>query len=345
MHIRCKSCHQTMTLRGAREPDTCACGMVYRFKNPFSAARRQELGRRARELAQQHDVDLPAAHSIAIGILTVEQARDGQPPQEPTASAETAALLDEPGRKAKFDRGFEQAVADGCLTPQQAFERGSREALATRVAQRHGLQKRLAYDVADNRTPLRVALRGQGNAIEPPVVPVIEPSLPTNVWLKRGLAGAAIALAGFGVWAWMATHGTGEPADDDLRSAGPVWAEPAAGGAIATREKALRASTHVDYDGEGRVIRVEGPDPRSVAIAFCESGGGQRAFEVLEVVSAVPPESTARLGVLRDIEKLSFHTITILKDHESGRWIVGNGQGPVRPGVVPEAALNAVLTR
>ena len=82
-----------------------------------------------------------------------------------------------------------------------------------------------------------------------------------------------------------------------------------------------------------------------MAIAFCESGGGQRAFEVLEVVSAVPPESTARLGVLRDIEKLSFHTITILKDPESGRWIVGNGQGPVRPGVVPEAALNAVLTR
>ena len=62
-------------------------------------------------------------------------------------------------------------------------------------------------------------------------------------------------------------------------------------------------------------------------------------------MSAVPPESTARLGVLRDIEKLSFHTITILKDHESRRWIVGDGQAPVRPRVVPDAALNAVLTR
>jgi hypothetical protein len=73
--------------------------------------------------------------------------------------------------------------------------------------------------------------------------------------------------------------------------------------------------------------------------------GGERAFEVFDVVPSVPPESRSRLGIIRDLEKQSFHTITILKDRESGRWIAGNGVAPVRPGVAPQAALNAALTR
>ena len=345
MHIRCKSCHQAVWLRGEGEPDTCDCGVVYRFKNPFSDARRKKLGQRARELARQHDVDLPAAYSIAIGILTVEQVRDVQRPQQPTPSEETAPAPDEPGRTAKFGRGFEQAVADGCLTPQQAFERGNREALASRIAERHGLQRRLAYAVADNRMPLLAALREQSSGMQPAVVPVFEPRGPSNVWTKRALAGAAIALGAVGFWAWTATHGTGEPADDGLQSVGPVRSEPTVASAAASREKALRASTHVSHDELGRVIRVEGPDPRSVAIAFCESVGGERAFEVLDVVPSSPPESRSRLGLIRDVEKRSLHTITILKDRETGRWTAGNGRAPVRPGVASQAALNAALTR
>ena len=163
--------------------------------------------------------------------------------------------------------------------------------------------------------------------------------------LRRGLAGTAIAFVGFGVWVWMATHGTGEPADDDMRSVGPVWSEPAVGGAAASRTKVLRRSTRVIYDEQGRAIRVEGPDPRSVAIAFCESVGALRAFEVFDVVPSVPPDSRMRLGVIRDLEKRSFHTITIMKDHKTRRWTAGNGRAPVRPGVAPQAALNTALTR
>jgi hypothetical protein len=345
MHIRCKSCHEAVWLRGEGEPDTCACGVVYRFKKPFSDARRKKLGQRARELAKQHDVDLPAAYSIAIGILTVEQVRDVQRPQEPKPSGDAAAAPQEPGRTSKFDRGFEEAVADGCLTPQQAFERGNREALATRIAERHRLQKRLAYAVADNRMPLLVALREQSTAIQPAVVPVFAPRGPSSGWPKRIFAGVAIALAAVGIWAWTATHGTGEPAGDNMQSIGPVRSEPAVGSETVSREKALRASTRVNQDGLGRITLVEGPDPRSVAIAFCESFGGERAFEVFDVVSSVPPDSRSRLGIIRDLERRSFHTITIRKDHQSGRWAAGNGQTPVRPGVPPQAALNAVLTR
>ena len=343
MHIRCKSCHEAVWLRGEGEPDTCDCGVVYRFKKPFSDARRRKLGQRARELAKQYDVDLPAAYSIAMGILTVEQIRDVQRPQELAPTEETTAVPDGSGRRSKFDRGFEQAVADGCLSSQQAFERGSREALATRIAERHRLQKRLAYAVADNRMPLLAALREQSTAMQPAVVPIFEPRGPSSVWLKRGLSGAVLALAGVGVWSWMAIHGTGEPRDD-LHSL-PVWSEPAVGGEGASRAEVLRASTRVSQDQRGRVTRVEGPDPRSVAIAFCEFVGGERAFEVFDVVPSVPPESRSRLGIIRDLEKRSFHTITILKDRENGRWAAGNGQSPVRPGVAPQAALNAVLAR
>ena len=166
-----------------------------------------------------------------------------------------------------------------------------------------------------------------------------------GVELSVGLAVTAIALAGVGAWAWMATHGTGQPADYDLRSVAPVWSEPAVGGEVASRAKVLRASTRVTYDELGRVTRVEGPDPRSVAIAFCESVGGERAFEVFDVVPSVPPESRKRLGIIRDLEKRSFHTISIVKDHETRRWAAGNGRAPVRPGVAPQAALNAALTR
>jgi hypothetical protein len=333
-----------MWIRGTGEPDTCRCGAVH-LEKPFSEARRKELGQRARKLEEHHGVDLPAAYSIAMGILTVEQVGDVPRPQEPTPSGETAAAPDEPGRKAKFDRCFDQAVADGCLTAQQAFERGNREALVTRIAARHRLQKRLAYAVADNRMPLLAALREQSNPTQPVVVPMFESPAPTNVWLKRGLAVTAIALAGVGAWAWMAIHGTGEPARDDLRLVAPGWSEPAVGGEVASRAKVRRASTRVDYDELGRVTRVEGPDPRSVAIAFCESVGGERAFEVFDVVPSVPPESHKRLGLIRDLEKRSFHMITIMKDHKTRRWTAGNGRGPVRPGVAPQAALNAALTR
>jgi len=345
MHVRCKSCHEAVWLRGEGEPDSCDCGVVYRFKKPFSDARRRKLGQRARELAKQHDVDLPAAYSIAMGILTVERVRDVQRPQEPTPNEEATAAPEDPGRKSKFDRGFEQAVTDGCLTPQQAFERGNREALATRFAERHQLQKRLAYAVADNRMPLLAALREQSTSLQPAVVPIFEPSGPSNVWLKRLFAGATVALAGVGVWGWMMTHGTGEPSDEEMQSIGPVWSEPAVGREEASRVKALRASTRVNQDGQGRVTRVEGPDPRSVAIAFCESVGGERVFEVFDVVPSVPPEIRSRLAIIRDLEKRSFHTIKIHKDRQSGRWAAGDGQAPVRPGVAPQAALNAVLTR
>jgi hypothetical protein len=352
MHIRCKSCHEAVWLRCEGEPDSCACGVVYRFKRPFSDARRKKLGQRARELAKQYDVDLPAAYSISMGILTIEQVRDVQrppdPPPAPEPTAETTeeptSVTDAPGRTYKFDRGFDDAVADGCLSPQQAFERGSREALATRIAERHRLQKRLAYAVADNRMPLLAALREQSSATQPAVVPVFEPPGPSGAWAKRLLVGATLALAGIGVWAWMMTRGTGEPGYDDIPTVGPARSEPAPGGEEASRAKALRASTRVSQDGQGRVTRVEGPDPRSVAIAFCEAFGGERAFEVFDVVPSVPPDSRSRLGVIRDLERRSFHTIAIRKDGESGRWLAGNGQAPVRPGVAPEAALNAVLT-
>ena len=49
-----------MWIRGTGEPDTCDCGAVY-LEKPFSEARRKELGQRARELEEQHGVEIGRA--------------------------------------------------------------------------------------------------------------------------------------------------------------------------------------------------------------------------------------------------------------------------------------------
>jgi len=66
--------------------------------------------------------------------------------------------------------GFAAAVLDGCLSPQQALERGDRRALAMRLSLRHRLPMDLALRVADNRVTVHQALQQKAaqEAREPP---------------------------------------------------------------------------------------------------------------------------------------------------------------------------------
>ena len=64
-----------------------------------------------------------------------------------------------PKRAPSYDARFRPAVEAGFLTVRQAIQRGNRRAFAARIAQRHGLPLKVAFEVADNRISLREATR------------------------------------------------------------------------------------------------------------------------------------------------------------------------------------------
>jgi hypothetical protein len=346
VYIRCKRCHGAVWFRGGAEPDVCDCGQVYRVGKALSEGRLKRLGEDARKLAREHDVDLPAAYSIAMGLMTAEQVRDAQRPIEtPTAEQESNETEPDEGRRIRYDRGFEQAVEDGCLTPQQAVERGNREAFARRIKTKHGLSERLAYAVADNRMTVLAALREQSNLLQPAVVADVRSGLAWQSWAKRGIAATAIALVGTGVWVWRATQGSDEAASGLLLPRDRTMQTTAAPNDPAARTQVLRAATQVGLDARGRVLRIEGPDPRSVAIAFGEAAGPARRLQVLGVAPSSPPDPRSRLAVLRDLDRRSYHTLPIRQETESRRWVAGNGMTPIRPDLASQAALSAVIER
>lgn len=345
MLIRCKSCHTATQLSGGTGPDTCECGQVYRLSLPPGKAGLDSLHRRARACARRNDIDLPAAYSITMGILKLEQVQDVQQGVRPTDGDESSTGST---RALSYDRGFTQAVEEGCLTPAQAFGRGNREALAARIAERHGLSEELAGHVADNRLTLLVALRKHRPQNRVPVVTRVGPGTRSGGIAQWAIAVVSLALVAGGVLGWQATRVQSEPSVrslDAARAATPLGDDSDNDSADPTpREKVLRSATQVELDGKGQVTRVVGPDPRSVAIAYCDAAG-EHACRVLDVTPSIPPQTRSRLGVVRDADTGAFFTLSLLQDRESRRWVAGNGATPLLPKPASEAALLAIQAR
>ena len=335
---------------GGTASEECSCGQVYRFRKALGEAQVKRLGAQARDYAREQGIDLPAAYSIKLGLLNLEQVRDmgrqASPADDPEPASEPAGEPEVQGRKYKYDHAFDQAVADGCLTPGQAFERGNREALAARIAERHGLSMEQAYKVADNRAPLLAVLRDQKDRAQPAAVSLVRPRKPRPPWVDRGIAAVGLAAVVLTAWVWYATRAIPERSPEAVVAPVlPAMSEPAARDAPPSRDAVLRSATSVRNDGQGRVIQIVGPDPRSVAIAFCESAGPERRFEVLDVTPSVPPDAGSRLGLIRDLDKNSFQTIPIRRDRETRRWVAGDGLNPIRPSTAPPGVMRALLDR
>jgi hypothetical protein len=335
---------------GGTAPEECSCGQVYRFRNALGDGQVKRLDKQAREYAQEQGIDVPAAYSIKLGLLTLEQVRDmdrrPSPADQPRPASGAVGEADVQPRKHKYDRGFEQAVADGCLTPDQAFERGNREALATRIAERHGLSMERAYKVAENRAPLLSVLRDQEDQSRLSVVPLARTREPRPAWVKRGITAVALAAVALAAWVWYATRaipdGSPEAVVAPVLTATP---ESAPRDAPPSRETVLRSATDVRQDGQGKVVQVVGPDPRSVTIAFCESAGPVGRCDVIDVTPSIPPDTRLRLGLIRDQDKGSFHTISIRRDRETRRWVAGDGLNPIRPATATPGIMRALLDR
>jgi len=393
VYVRCADCLSAtwVEILAPEGPvDAVVCGVCERriVLSPI-----EELGsqvrdhyRRALRCASELDLDIASAYSVLLGIMSREQAEilrhsqlpaptpadeqalepgldataDGDDPADPEAPSPERALsapeaADRLPLVPDFDLGFTRAIAEGRLTVQEAMIRGERGAFAARLARRHRLSERLAYQVTDNRIGLREALRLQEEArdaqqpgpasLEPPGED--EPASPAashrQILLVLGTAAVAISAVLWSTWTGLAverpprleTRVTSEPATVPTRAPASPQAR---------QRGALIAATEVRTDHLGRALEIVGPDPVSVLVAYCEAPASQGRRVPAEIVSTVPRFRHARLGIFHDFAALEArHAIRIRKDARTGRWVAGGpGTTLIPVGKVPDLPADAV---
>jgi len=240
-------------------------------------------------------------------------------------------------REAAYDPGFASAVSAGSLTVQQAIERGDRRALSARLAQRHRLPSHLALQVADNRITVRQALALKVDE-ENKEVPRPQTSVSHGVWNFMVYSIGALILCGLGVhiyhvWGeYLALRGAKGFATEANAAVRP---QPATPPVISPAPPP--AMTASKSDAVGQVTEITGPDPRSVLISFCETGRQSGRREPVEIAPVVPPHLALRLGIFRSLDQpgAPSRAIRIREDSQTGRWVAGDGRGPIQTEVPP----------
>jgi hypothetical protein len=98
-------------------------------------------------------------------------------------------------------------------------------------------------------------------------------------------------------------------------------------------------------DAAGQIIMVTGPDPRSVLVAFCNTGHNAGRRQAFAISPAGPPSGTARIGLFRNLEQpdAPMRAIRIRRDTRSGRWLSGDGHSPIQTESAPDLSAGARL--
>ena len=249
----------------------------------------------------------------------------------------------------EYDDGFKAAVRDGCLTPQQAAERGDREALIHRLAQRHRLPSQLAVQVAENRITVHQALQRKA-ATEAQEVPRPQTSISHGVWNFTIATLGCLILLGAGARAWqeweeyLTTKADAAQRPALVLPSAPVApAEAPQGGSHAA--PSTPSLTLPVTDAAGQLIMVTGPDPRSVLVAFCNTGHNAGRRQAFAIGPSSPPSGTARVGLFRNLEQPNapMRAIRIRRDTRSGRWMAGDGHQPIQTEPSPDLSTGARL--
>ncbi len=303
MRIRCGTCHSSMWIqphhRGTDKVIVkCgSCSQEYDLTSTLENLDLDDFQHDAREFAQNSGIDLPAAYSVLLGMITLDNVRDLCGPSEPASGP------------AKFDSSFKKAVEAGWLTAHQAAMRGKRNVFAQRLVERHGLSMSQALRVADNRMPLLDAIRRR------------EPIERIAVKVKRGrrpvfriaiAAGAILAIAAIVV----------------LVRTPEETATPAARRSAARANRVVASlksvETELRHNDEGQLTEVTGGDPEAVLNAFCDSVSGRKADAV-----ALEPLGADWTGLYRRDGKL--FGVTIRRDPRRNLWVIGNAVDRIDP--------------
>jgi len=297
MYVRCPACLRASSLPDLDAADCPACN------SSLSLRRARDLGASGAErlnladaFAHAEGIDLASAYSVLLGLLDLETARsfelDPVPPGKPSLDP----------LQPEFDPGFSAAVAEGRLSAREAYQRGDRVVYASRLARRHGLTMSQAFDVADNRAPLRTELA---------------PRRPrtTSVGLLSLVAVILVPLLAFvvlQVWSTAAQIGH-EPPMRSLREPGPVRPTPVA----------YAVAAELREDGDGRLTRVRAADPGQVLRAFC-AADPERNRLALEVHES----GGGWIGVYH--ERGRRYAIDIARDERGGGWSAGDARVPLQ---------------
>lgn len=331
MHIRCGSCHGAVwfqiTARTRMEPIVSCrtCSQEYDLGTTLDRIDVADLHQNALELAKSSEIDLQSAYSVLLGIFSIEEARDScepnpRPPKTAvdiaveatldaavdaalndtaddtadTASADTASAV-------SFDPAFAEAIEAGHLTPDQAMQRGSRQAFAQSLVARHRLPLKRALAVADNRVPLLAAIREK----KPRATINVDPERKRRSAVPFVIAGAAAMLV-IGIFVAL----TWNPDE-----AGKAKVRPGSA-------KTQFATVEVTVNLDGELIEVSGQNPESVLAAYCESASSGERVPV--GVEATDDDWT---GLYR--EDGAYYAVKIRRDSEHGLWVAGDAVEPI----------------
>jgi len=304
MVIRCKQCHGSVQIQNGTDLGvTCpTCNQRYVLDRSLGQVAREKLFAAARETARVHEIDLPGAYSIVLGIMPVEEVRalHRQPATIVTPDVDEEHL--------SYDPDFKESVEAGFLTSSQALERGQREVLARQLANRHRLSIKSALAVTDNRTSLLTAIRARKTPRTTPVQIVRSPR--SRAWLCGMSVVVLTAVAG------MLFSG--------FSTVKNVHA--------ALQEDRVKIRT----DDRGRVLQIEGPDAVSVLDAYCGSGERVDRYECVGVRRSPRDGDRVRLGVFRKrVEPELEFAIYISRNRGGRRWLAGNGRSPLAGFLAP----------
>jgi len=329
MFIRCAKCHGSVWLdlaRGSLDALlTCeGCGQAYKPQR-WSSDAAEEFRQNAHIFAIENGIDMPGAFSVLLGLMTLGQVLDvGAAPAPPSAPRSASMPEDvgdttgSPAVKIDYDPAFLPAVEAGSLTARQALERGDRESFAQRLIDRHKMSEELAYLVADNRMSLLAAIRSQEGREELRASTIdvrMGTAIPT-AQLRRALA-------------WMLFVAV-------ILGAGAGWLY------LGQDRDAPLDNVTVQTDNKGRIVQVEGPDPRSVLEAYCAARRTREPLVPLGVMPATMGNLRVRVGVLRDpLNKDRLLAISIRRDRDASRWFAGDGRAELHALRAPDAATDA----
>jgi len=158
--------------------------------------------------------------------------------------------------------GFALAVIQKRLTVEQAKTKGNRKTVAKRIADRHEIPLRMAYQVADGRIPIQEALE---RAVSPAA-----PSASRGSWRVYAWFVAAILVLLVGV-VRVKTPAPETPIDPNARDDSAAIAK--------SRAKQV---AKLERNEQNQIISLEGRSPKDVLNLYCANVKGE-AVEINKV--------------------------------------------------------------
>jgi hypothetical protein len=235
-------------------------------------------------------------------------------------------------RRRSYDTAFEPAVAEGLLTVQDAWARGSREAYSVGLQRRYELTSALALDVADNRLSLHEALETLDRQASGTLFELMDTNRRERwFWLPVAvvIAGSLLFLGRYGDQMWE--HQVRIARELEQRSLTPA-SRPAAASA---RKQPIAASTvglKVLRDAYGRVTRVSAGKPVAVLEEICRLASESGSCAWKELRQLQPRHAGHRNGRFAAArEGGEIWVVRIHLNRSSGRWIAGTGLRPLEP--------------